>query len=119
MIRNYEMVAVIPSRVRQREANSSAVTVQTTVTTQTYKLKVRFLVRKLYTLAMAPWWVFSVFTAVAKHDLTVVIVSHGQTLSALRERVWYMAIEQLVTPHCGVRTNHSTVFSHMLPEIRD
>jgi len=30
-----------------------------------------------------------------------------------------MAIEQLVTPHRGVRTNHSTVFSHMIPEVCD
>jgi len=28
-----------------------------------------------------------------------------------------MAIEQFVTLHRGVRTNHSTVFSHMIPEV--
>ena len=28
-----------------------------------------------------------------------------------------MAIEQFVAPHLGVRTNHSTVFSHMTPEV--
>jgi len=30
-----------------------------------------------------------------------------------------MAIEQFVAPHRGVRTNHSTVFSHMIPELCD
>jgi len=39
--------------------------------------------------------------------------------SALRERVWDMTIEQIVAPHCEVRTNHSTVFSHMTPEVCD
>jgi len=37
--------------------------------------------------------------------------------SAQRERVWDMAIEQFVAPHRGVRTNHSTVFSHMIPDV--
>jgi len=37
--------------------------------------------------------------------------------SAPKERVWDMATEQFVTPHCGVRTNHSTVFSHMIPDV--
>ena len=44
------------------------------------------------------------------------LVSRGQTLFRPRERVWDMAIEQLVTPHRGVCTNQSTVFSHMIPE---
>jgi len=39
--------------------------------------------------------------------------------SAPRERVWDMAIEQFVAPYRGVRTNHSTVFSHMTPEVYD
>jgi len=32
-----------------------------------------------------------------------------------------MALEQLIAPHphCGVHTNHSTVFSHMTPEVCD
>ena len=33
--------------------------------------------------------------------------------------VWDMAIEQFVAPHCGVRTNLSTIFSHMIPEVCD
>jgi len=41
----------------------------------------------------------------------------ARTYSTLRERVWDMAIEQFVALHCGVRTNHSTVFSHMIPEV--
>jgi len=28
-----------------------------------------------------------------------------------------MAIEQFVTLHCGVHTNHSTVFSHMVSDM--
>jgi len=32
-----------------------------------------------------------------------------------RERVWEIAIEQFV----ALCTNHSTVFSHMLPGVRD
>ena len=43
----------------------------------------------------------------------------GRPHSALRERVSDMAIEQFVAPHCGVRTNHSAVFSHMIPEVCD
>jgi len=39
--------------------------------------------------------------------------------SAPKERVWDMAIEQLVAPHRGVHTNHSTVFSLMIPEVCD
>jgi len=27
-----------------------------------------------------------------------------------------MAKEQFIATHCGVRTNHSTVFSHMIPD---
>jgi len=38
---------------------------------------------------------------------------------APRERVWDMALEQLVALHRGVCTNHSTVFSHMIPEVCD
>jgi len=49
---------------------------------------------------------------------SIKLVSHGQTLF-LRERVWDMATEQFVAPHYGVRTNHSTVFSHMIPEVCD
>ena len=30
-----------------------------------------------------------------------------------------LTIEQFVTPHHGVCTNHSTVFSHMIPEVHD
>ena len=33
--------------------------------------------------------------------------------------VWDMAIKQFVTPHRGVRTNHSTVSSHTIPEVSD
>jgi len=29
-----------------------------------------------------------------------------------------MAIEQFVAPHRGVRTNHSTVFRHMITEVQ-
>ena len=47
------------------------------------------------------------------------VVSRGQTLFRTEERVWDLAIEQLVAPHRGVRTNHSTVFSHMIPEVCD
>ena len=50
------------------------------------------------------------------------VVSRGamaRPYSAPRERVWDLAIEQLVAPHRGVRTNHSTVFSHMIPEVCD
>jgi len=39
--------------------------------------------------------------------------------SAPRERVWDLAIELLVTLHRGVCTNHSTIFSHMIPEVCD
>jgi len=39
--------------------------------------------------------------------------------SARREGVWDIAIEQFVTLHRGVHTNHSTVFSHMIPEVCD
>ena len=39
--------------------------------------------------------------------------------SAQREEVWDMAIEQFVSPHCGVHTNRSTVFSHVIPEVWD
>ena len=35
------------------------------------------------------------------------------------EGVWDMATEQCVAPHRGVCTNHSTVFSHMIPEVCD
>jgi len=37
--------------------------------------------------------------------------------SAPRKRVWDLAIEQLVALHRGVRTNHNTVFSHMIPDV--
>jgi len=37
-------------------------------------------------------------------------------VDAPRERVWVMAIEQFVAMHRGVHTNHSTVFSHMIPD---
>jgi len=30
-----------------------------------------------------------------------------------------MATEQFVAPYRGVRTNHSTVFSYMIPEVCD
>ena len=46
-----------------------------------------------------------------------VLVSRGQTLFHTEGKVWGMAIEQLVAPHRGVRTNHSTVFSHMIAEV--
>ena len=37
--------------------------------------------------------------------------------SAPRERVWDMATEQFVALHRGVRTYHSTGFSHMIPDV--
>ena len=39
--------------------------------------------------------------------------------STPRERVWDIAIEQFVATHCGasVYQYHSTVFSHMIPEV--
>ena len=37
--------------------------------------------------------------------------------SAPKEKVWDMAMQQFVSLYCGVRTNHSTVFSHMIPEV--
>ena len=40
----------------------------------------------------------------------------GSTALHIKGKVWDMAIEQFVAPHRGVRTNHSSVFSHMLPE---
>ena len=48
-----------------------------------------------------------------------VVVSHGQTLFCIEGKGVDMAIEQLVAPHRGVHTNHSTVFSHMIPEVCD
>ena len=46
------------------------------------------------------------------------IVSHGQPLFRTEvKRVWDLAIEQPVAPHRGVHTNHSTVFSHMIPDV--
>ena len=38
----------------------------------------------------------------------------------LRKRVWDIATKQFVAqPHCGICTNRSAVFSHMLPEVID
>ena len=49
----------------------------------------------------------------------IYIVLRVRPYSAPRESVWDLAIEQLVSPHRGVRTIHSTVFSHMIPEVCD
>ena len=40
-------------------------------------------------------------------------------VAAPRERVWDMAIEQFIAMHHGVCTNHSTVFSHMIPDSQE
>ena len=57
------------------------------------------------------------YTTIDVLDPSTDVVSRGQTLFRTEGRVWDMAVEQLVAPHCGVRTNHSTVFSHMIPEV--